>query len=306
MHMNWILITLIAPLLWSILNHTDKYLISNYAQKSGVGGLIVYSSLFAFFVLPVAYIVDKSVFSITFIQAGSLIISGVFISVSILLYLYALQKDEASNVVALWFLIPVIAYILGIIFLGEYLTPIKILGALITIFGAIILSIDFKSGLSFRFVPALLMFFSSLLIASSDVMFKDLTINAPFWQSVFWNQLGMFLFGVFCFVFIKNYRSDFLGLCNLKTKKVLSLNIGGEILQSVATVTNYYATLLAPISLVLLIGYTFQPLFVFIEGVILTILLPKISKENISFKHLMKKFFSIVIMMVGVYIILMV
>src|SRR3989344_4290463 len=109
--MHWALVALVAPFLWSIINHADKYLISKYSRDTGIGGLAIFSSLFAVFVLPIVYWISPNIFSITANEAGFLILTGIFSALAILFYLYALDRDDASHVVPFWFLAPVFGYL---------------------------------------------------------------------------------------------------------------------------------------------------------------------------------------------------
>ncbi len=302
--MNWILVALVAPLLWSLLNHVDKYLISKYAGHSGVGGLAIFSSLFAVFALPVVYLIDGSVFDVTVSGAFALILSGILFVFCVFLYLHALQRDDASHVVPFWFLTPVFAYILGIFFLGEHIAGDKIIGSLITLAGAIILSLEFDQGIRVKKATAALMVASSISLAIGDTIFKFFTVDASFWQSIFWNQVGLVVFGLVLLMFVRSHRKDFISVCKANTKQLVALNLGGEIVQTVATIVNFYAMLLAPIALVLLVNYTTQPLFVFIEGLLITKFFPKIAKEHLSRRHIIQKLLSIVIMSAGIYLIL--
>ena len=35
--MNWLLLAITAPFIWSLLNHLDKYIITKYLKDSGIG-----------------------------------------------------------------------------------------------------------------------------------------------------------------------------------------------------------------------------------------------------------------------------
>lgn len=302
--MHWIFVALIPPIIWSVINHADKYLVSKYAHHSGPGGLAVYSSIFAIFVIPVIFLIDQDVTSISFWSGFGLACSGLLIAVAITFYLYALDRDDASHVVPFWFLIPVFAYVLGFVFLGESLESIKIIGAAVTLVGAILLSLEFDEGVKVKMVTALLMVASGLCIALSETLFKGLTETSSFWQSAFWNQVGMVFFGLFCIAFVAPFRRDFLRIARVRTAEVVTINVAGETGQTIATAVSYYSVLLAPLSLVLLMSYTFQPLFVFIEGIIITRFFPKIAQEKLSRRHIYQKLGSIVIMCIGVYMII--
>jgi hypothetical protein len=88
----------------------------------------------------------------------------------------------------------------------------------------------------------------------------------------------------------------------MRTNKlfVISLNGVNEILNIIAKVSFNFASLLAPITVIWIVN-GFQPFFVFAYGVILTLLFPKVVKENIGRKFLVQKILAIVIMFVGTY-----
>ncbi|MEI8337869.1 MAG: EamA family transporter, partial [bacterium] len=296
---------LIAPFLWSLLNHVDKYVITKYAKEGGLGGLIVFSTLFSAVSLPFIFFIDKGIFSPTNLEIFYLIITGMIFATATLFSLYALTEEDASYIVPFWQLAPIFGFILGLIFLGETISEHKILASLLVIFGATILSFEFEENVKFKLRPVLLMVFSSFFIALSDIIFKSHASEVGFWPSIFWNQVGMALFGLICLLLIKNYRKDFVKIlkANGNEPRFLTLNIFTEVALIIANIVNYYAMLLAPVSLVLLVNYTTQPLFVFAEGILLTLYFPHILTEKLSKKHLWQKFISIIIMGVGIYFI---
>jgi hypothetical protein len=72
---------------------------------------------------------------------------------------------------------------------------------------------------------------------------------------------------------IPSYRRDFLGLFKQQKVTVVGLTALSKILFSVSEAVTLYATLLAPVALVLLVN-SFQPLFAFTFGIMLTLFLP--------------------------------
>jgi drug/metabolite transporter (DMT)-like permease len=299
--MNWFLVAIIAPLIWSFLNHADKYLVSKFHSVSGVGGLVTFSSIFSVVLLPFVLFFRPDVLHVSLGDGILLIASGAVFTLAVLFSMFALEKDDASYIVPFWQLTPVFAYVLGFFFLGETLLQHQIMGGAIVILGAVILSFEFKEGIRFNTRPVVFMILSSLCLAISDVIFKGVSFEGDFWSSIFWNQIGMTLFGLVCFVLIRTYRTDFLQIVRSKNKKLLSINIVGEILLVTANVVNYFAMLLAPVSLVLLVNYSFQPLFVFAEGVLLSVFLPHIATERLNKGHITQKILSIAIMGIGIY-----
>jgi hypothetical protein len=71
---------------------------------------------------------------------------------------------------------------------------------------------------------------------------------------------------------------------------------------SVSEAVTLYATLLAPVALVLLVN-SFQPLFVFTLGIALTLFFPRVAKESLGRMKLLQKGAGIGLMLVGGYLI---
>jgi hypothetical protein len=87
--------------------------------------------------------------------------------------------------------------------------------------------------------------------------------------------------GLTFLVCVPSYRSDFLGLFKQQKFVVIGLIALSETLFSVSEAVTLYATLLAPVALVLLVN-SFQPLFVFALGIVLTLFLPRVAKESLG------------------------
>lgn len=303
LNMVWFILAATAPLIWSFLNHADKYLVSKFPSISGVGGLITFSSLFPVLFLPVILFFDHTLFTVPSGDRIILALSGVAITLGNFFAMKALEKDDPSYVVPFWQLSPVFAYILGYFFLGEILSRQQILGGIIIIAGAAVLSLEFERDFRPKFRPVLLMTLSSLCFAISDTLFKKIGADTSFISSFFWNQIGVAAFGLAFFLCVRRYREDALRIILTKHKSILGINIATELLLVIANAINYFAMLLAPISLVLLVNYSSQPLFVFTLGLVLSLYFPHILTEKIARGHLAQKLLCIAIMGVGIYMI---
>jgi uncharacterized membrane protein len=304
--MSWFFIALIGPLLWSLVNHADKYLLSKYTKESegGVGSLMIFSTLFSVFLLPVIFYFDQTIFSVSNFNIFILLLVGILNALSILLYMYALEDEETSIVVPLFQLIPVFGYFLGYLFLGEVLEGQKIFAASIIILGGMVLSLEFneEQKISFKRKALVLMVSSTFLIAFSEVLFKFVVIEeGSFWSSVFWNYSGLVIVGIILFTCVKSYRLEFLKLLRTSGKTILSINVSSEIITVVGNIVFGYATLLAPIALVMTVN-AYQPVIVFLLGIILTIYAPHISVEKIGLRHLLHKGIAIGIMVFASYL----
>jgi uncharacterized membrane protein len=301
---NWFLIALIAPLLWSIVNHIDKYMLSKYLKDRGVGALLIFSALASVITLPfILYFYHVEIFSVSTQDLWLLILVG-FLSVgAFFFYLKGMDEEEASIVIPLFQLVPVFGYFLSYAILGESLNTSQILSSLLIIFGIIVLAIeiDIDNKVTLRGRVLGLVTISSFFFALHDTLFKKVAITESFWPSVFWQYVSLTVFGVLILIFVKSYRNDFLSMLKNSGTRVLSLNVLSEVLYIIGNMANNFATLLAPVALVLVVS-SYQPLFVFIGGIILTIFLPHIAMEKISTKHLFHKIVSILIIFIGSYL----
>src|SRR3989338_8059799 len=108
---NWFLIALIAPILWSVINHIDKYILSRYEEGRGVGALLVFSSLSSIIVLPIlAVVYGSQIFGLPLIDRLILLIAGLLNAAGFYFYLKAMDIEEASVVIPLFQVDPIFGY----------------------------------------------------------------------------------------------------------------------------------------------------------------------------------------------------
>lgn len=301
--MNWFFIALLGPIIYALANHTDKYLLSKYVKGGEVGALIIFSSVFSIFVLPILIYFHPEVLHTSFMHGSILLGNGILVMFAVLLYFYALYEDDASVVVSFYQTIPVFAAILGYFFLGETVTLQQGIASLIIILGAFILSFEMGIGkVRFKTKVVCMMLCASLLYAINAVVFKHVAMNEGFWSGTFWGLVGKVCIGFGFLLFIPTYRNQFLTMFRQNTLAVLGLNSLSEILFILGEAVTAYATLLAPVFLVLLVN-GFQPLFVFVIGIFLTLFFPKLGKESLSKKIIIQKIIGITLLMVGTYFI---
>ena len=303
--MNWFWIAIVGPILWSVGNHIDKILLAKYFKSAGVGALFVYSAAFSGFALPFIVWIEPDVLGGRIFPIIILILSGVLTAVALALYLYALNDSEATIVVPFFQLIPVFSFIFAYLLLGETLTPTQAIAGLIIIGGAIILSFELdeydnkRYSIKWKFLLA--MIGSACFFALYEVFFKMAAIEENFWHAAFWNNLGIFAIGLLLMIFSKKVRNNFLNIIKNHKLNIFGLNLLNEMLALVGNMFVAFATLLAPIALVGLTN-AYQPIFVFIGGLILTIYFPHITTERITGRHLYQKVLAIGVIFAGSYL----
>jgi drug/metabolite transporter (DMT)-like permease len=301
--MNWFLIALLPPIFWSLTNHIDKYLLTKYFKDGAIGAVMIFSASIAILLLPIIILIQPSVLQNFQINYLLIVLNGTLYLFASLPYFYALERDDASLSVPLFQMIPVFSFILGYIFLKESLNVTQMIGGVLIVISSIFISLNISDIKKMRMKWDVfgLMALSSILFAMNFIFFKYFAVETNFWVTSFWEYLGFGLFGI-SLLFIKNYRKGFFNVLKQNRLEVLSINGLNEVLNIVAKIAFNFATILTPVTMVWIIN-GLQPVFVFVFGIILTLLFPKISKEDISKKTLIQRILAIAVITVGVYLI---
>ncbi len=303
--MFWFTLSLIGPFMYALTNHMDKILLEKYFKEYGVGTLILFSSFLSFLALPFLLYVDPTILSLDFKNVLILILVGIINIAVLWLYLIALNDDEASITVVFYQLVPVFGLLLGYIFLDEVLTKMQIISMLIIIIGTSIISFEIDNENKFKLKKKTigLMLTAALLWAFESTIFKVVAIEENVVRSLFWEHLTLGVIGILLLILVKPYRHNFIQTLKSNSRAVLGLNVLNESLYMIGNIAFSFAYLLAPIALVLLTE-SFQPIFVFIIGVILTIFFPKLNSEKITVRHIIQKVLAITITGIGTYMLL--
>ena len=298
--MHWFFIALGAPFLWALVNIADKYLVIKYSTGvRGSGGLVLFSSLIGLFVAVGIGVFTSGLLAISFLDKLLLIITGGITIAWVILYLFALEIEEVSSV-APWFLtVPIFGYALGYIFLDETLTKQQLLGSFVILIGLLLISIDFsEKNKKFKWLPALYMLLACFVFSVAGIIFKFVTIEENFWVSSFWEYVGLGGFGVLIYFFIPKYREEFILMNKEGGRKIFTLNTISEILTIIGNLLTNYAILLAPVTMVYLVG-SFQPAIVLFLTLFATKFFPNIVKEDTRERILLPKIISIFIIILG-------
>jgi uncharacterized membrane protein len=296
---SWVVYAFSGPVLWAISVHLDKYLVERFFKNSDVAVLLVFTAFAGVLLLPFIWLFEPSV---TDVGAGSIaliLLSGILYMGAMLLYLQALQAEEASVVAPYFQAGPLFGYVLAYLVLGETLSGRQLAGGVLIIIGALIVSLRFERGMRlFKARLAALMLPCGLALALSALIFKIFAIEVEFWTTTFWMFVGEAVFGC-ALLLIPNYRREFLTILRTNTVAVLSINGSNELINIGGGLGNRYALLFAPLSLVQAIGST-TTLFVFAFGVVLSLVWPKLGREDLSRRELTQKAAAAVLVALGV------
>jgi drug/metabolite transporter (DMT)-like permease len=301
--MNWFFIALWAPFLLACANHNDKFLVSRYLKEKSIGSIVILSSLFSGLAMPILLFIQPDVYEIKLAPGSALVATGMLSVFAAVCYLQALDIDEASFVTPLYQTVPIFAFFLAYFILGETITLSQGLASIVIIVGALAFSLEFgRRGVRFKRKVVALMLVASCLSAINGVIFKLVAVEKGFWVSLFWGFGGQVMAGLALLVCVSTYRRDFFGLFTQQKAAGVGLIALSRTLFGVSEAVTLYATLLAPVALVLVVN-SFQPLFVFALGIALTLLLPQVAKESMDRMKMLQKGVGITFMLVGGYLI---
>jgi drug/metabolite transporter (DMT)-like permease len=296
--MTPIIIAMLSPALWAASNHIDKYLVDRRMQNAGVGAALVFSSLVGVPMALIFWLLRPDVTTIHPLNAAILTVNGVLYIVSLLPYLLALQRDDAAVVVPLFQLTIVFSYVLGLIFLGEQLTPAQAGGSLFIIAGSLVLTLQWRAGMRLKHDVLLLMLAAAFLNALNWFLFKYAALSEDFFVSSFWEYAG-FSIAALGLLLVSRSRNEFFQVLATNSRRVISLAGLNEMLALGAKVATNIASLFLPLAVISAI-HSMQSFFVLIFGLMLLSVTPHHYKQdNIHARVILQRMVAIVMIVAG-------
>ena len=295
----WLLYAFSGPLCWAVSTHIDKFLVDRYFRDSDTTVLMLFTALVGVLFLPVIAYFDSAVLKP---GAGAIAVmtgSGILYMGAMLFYLRAIQREEASIVAGLFQATTLFTFLLGWLFLHEKLGRSEGGGCALIVLGALALTQARKLNLKkFKLTLVLLMLAATFVLALSSVLFKFFAVRDDFWTTNFWNFTGEALFG-FAILLVPRYRRQFAMLFRKHPGPVIGLNGANELINLGGGLGVRYAMLSAPVAVVSAISAT-TTLFVFAFGILLTLFLPRLGRENLSARNLVQKGLGALLITLGV------
>ena len=297
--MSWVVFAFSGPVLWAISVHLDKYLVERFFKESNVAVMLLFTAFVGVLPLPFIWLYEPSVTAPGLGSIALIILAGILYMVAMLLYLQALQTEEASVVAPYFQAGPLFGYGLAYLVLGETLTGRQLAGGVLIVLGALSVSVRFAYGARmFKTRLVVLMLTCGFAGALAGLIFKIFALNVEFWTTTFWMYAGEAIFGC-ALLLVPTYRRQLLATLRVNTAALLSINGSNELINLGGGLGNRYALMFAPLSIVQAIGST-TTLFVFGFGVVLSLLWPGLGREDLSGRELVKKGIAAVLVAVGV------
>jgi len=295
--MPWYFFAAAPMFLYGVSNFVDKFLIEKKIKEplamTTLSGLVTG-------LLGITIGLVSGFKFLVFSQTMLILSAGLFLIFYLIPYFKALKLDDVSRVAPLFQFIPVFTLILSTIFLKETLSSRQTVGLILVVFGGIILSVEKIEKKFFRPRKAMwLMILSSFMYSCVLVLFRFVVREAGYWTTLSWQYMGIGL-GAILLLFLERTRISIKAqAAQLKSSlPIISANNGIAI---VADMSSSYAISLVSVPLVTIIG-GIQPVVVLVYGLILSLWLPKLIKEDINKSTIIHKLASIVVIFIGLYL----
>jgi drug/metabolite transporter (DMT)-like permease len=296
--MPWYFFAFSAPILYSFTSFIEKFLLDKKIKNPMT--ILFLTNLF-WTLLGIVIWGLKGFPLLNLRETTVLLIAGIILVLYLIPYYKALKIDEVTRVVPLFQFSPVTVLILSYIFLKETLALKQIIGFIAVVFGGFLIARDssqkgiFKMRKSFWF-----MLLSAFLYGLIGVLFRAIVKENDFWVILSYEYFGIGLGSIILLMInpnlLKEIRAESSGI-----KESVGFIVLSSFLSLVAQMSESFAyTLIAAPYVSLALGV--QPLILFLEGIILSLFLPNFVKENMNKSVLINKTISILILLIGVYL----
>ncbi len=295
--MDWVFLSLLAPLFWVSSNFVDKYILGKYAK--GIFDFVFFSTITSWLFFVVILIIA----GMPKLDWHSLIpiATGMALAYSYGFYGKALGETDTSSLVILFKFVPVMTAILAFAFLGQKLSSNELIGFVIILAGATMVSFEKNRGITIKGMGMIL---AAIAIWSIMTLFIDYGLTRmPFWDYFMLDNLGSALAGLTMFAVPSIRKQVIKGLVEARLKKYIWFS-WNNILDFFGQMSVKKALAIAPSAGLVMVITQVQSFYAILIGILLTLFAPQIIKESISSPTLIKKLFGAAIMFAGIYILL--
>lgn len=298
--MSWFFLALIPPILWSLSNHVDKALLSQSHTARSREVLVLVSALFQ--IAAVVAIPFFTPISISLGDSWPFILVGALGIVALIPYFAALDRGETSLVAPLYQVIPVLYLVASYVFLGETVTTLQLLGIVVIVCGALLLSWRPTKHIM-RLDILGLMLLSMLAYLAAGITFKYFGVHVDFWSGFFYQSIGGVLCGIVLLA-LRPYRRALL-FVRLQNRRFISLNAFNEALSIAGWMAMRAVGLMAPLAVVNAVTDGFQPIFLLMWSLIFTFIFPGFGiHERFTRTDIYHKFATLGILAIGTFLII--
>ena len=299
--MDWLVFAIIAALLATTYTFFDNYLVdvffkgrSPQAQKCFFGPAYLLVAILLLIFVPM---------TLTWQNALMLIGAGIMASASYIFYYAALGKDNATGVTLLEQLSPIFYLLFGILLLDQKMDRGQLIGL------AVILTVPFiifcsakKSSRKTQLKTIMLMLIKVIISAVVNVLIVKCGAESSFTTVLAYVMLGKGIGDTAMMLVMKSWRQRFRTVRKREKKSRFFGVLALDCLTWIASDFIYYIAL--TLSPAVAIGSAtikaLQPIFVFIFGIILTLIWPNFGREKIDRRTVRTHLIATIVAVTGI------
>lgn len=284
--MSWLFYALLSPAVLTIVNFGDKYIVEHEVRDARA--MPIYAAIMAFITGAVLWVLTG--FPILDGRDTVLVLlTGALSSWGSALYFRALSYEEASKIIVLLQMRPMMVLVLSLIFLNEVITPEQLLGFVLILGAAVGISLNRSDIGGFKLSRAFwMLLIVDLMWSVSIVLFKFVVSASQFEKVLSWQSWGIALGGLTLYLFVPLFRHAFNRNVVTVRRRAFGLVFVNETTFVVANLLGFMAVALGPVALVSVLGST-QIFFGIVLGWLLTTLAPTKFRENVTREGLLTK-----------------
>lgn len=295
--MEWLVFALLSMASFALAVIVDKFLLIRVIKNSNAYllALILFQQIFV--VLLSAFVGTGFVYPISVFG----MLAGTAQAAMYASYLRALQVEEASRVISLIFVYPVLVFLGAALLLGEVLMPRHYVGGFLLVVSALLVSYRPSSIRVLSFSPALkhLIFFW-IFAALYAIGIKYLLSFMDEWHLLIWSSIGTML-AVLPLLADEEIRAETFEYFRRGPGLVAAIFLE-EIFDFMGRLFSIFAFALGPVALVSAVG-AIQPSLTLIYILALSPFMPGLLEEEVDRKTLILKFTAGALVVVGVYLV---
>lgn len=297
--MSWIFYALLAPAVYAVINFTDKYIIER--ELRDYSSVPIFSAIAGLTIGTLFWLFTGHQTLAT--RDGLLVMASGVLSVwSLVVYLKALADEETSKIIIFFQVTPIITLALSSIFLHEPISFKQYLGFGIILAVSMAISVT-KDLRRFHFSRAFwYIMLWDLMLAVAIILVKFVIEANSFAKILSYESWGVALGGLILFLLSRKIRKSFfknMKTLSLRTILVLFFN---ELLFITSKALTFFSFTLGPAVLVNVLEGT-QVFYGILYGWILTLIAPKVFREDVSRDGITKKIIFAIVLFLGIWLV---
>jgi drug/metabolite transporter (DMT)-like permease len=292
---SWLLVIILAYLFFAFSSLGDKVVLSGPPNPKSYTFYVGLLNILILFVIPFTGLENPGLTMMCWI---------IFDAIVFVLGLYsgflAVDNFEVSKVTTtIGATQPIFIFFISWFFWGyQELTFVNFIAFFLLFIGSLVISFGKKPELTGKFLK--ITAFSSLMYSVDYVLAKFIFANFSFVQGLIWRSIFIFLLVLVLLLKKENRRQIFKKKIR-ENKKLEKLFLATQTCGGVANILQSFAIYLTPIAFLPIINSLrgMQFVFLFVITITVSFFFPKILKEEISKKIILRKSFAIILIILG-------